>query len=41
MLDSDLVLFGVVVFGSCSMRKLIMYNIGDIGVVFIWNVEKF
>lgn len=40
-LDSDSVPFGAVVQGSCSTRKLIMHNTGDIGAAFAWNVEKF
>lgn len=40
-LDSDAVPFGSVTLGSCSSRKLIMTNSGDIGTPFQWNAEKF
>eukprot|EP00794_Sanderia_malayensis_P018879 gene18879-20779_t len=40
-LDSEAVPFGTVTLGSSSSRKLIMYNTGDIGAAFCWNIEKF
>lgn len=40
-LDGDSVPFGAVVIGSCSSRKLIMHNTGDIGAAFSWNIDRF
>ena len=40
-LDSDALPFGSVTLGSSSSRKMIMYNIGDIGAAFFWNIDKF
>ena len=40
-LDSDAIPFGSVTIGSSSSRKLIMYNTGDIGTAFCWNIDKF
>ena len=40
-LDSEAIPFGSVTIGSSSSRKLIMYNNGDVGAAFCWNIEKF
>ncbi|XP_071959113.1 hydrocephalus-inducing protein homolog isoform X2 [Antedon mediterranea] len=40
-LDQDSIPFGAVSMRSSTTRKLLMYNTGDIGAAFKWNLEKF
>ncbi|XP_033116735.1 hydrocephalus-inducing protein homolog isoform X2 [Anneissia japonica] len=40
-LDRDSIPFGAVSLRSSTKRKLLMYNTGDIGAAFKWNLEHF